>query len=41
MTVLIKGGRVVTAADDLVADVVVEDGRISLVAESLDTRPTG
>jgi dihydropyrimidinase len=36
MSVLIKGGRVVTAADDVAADVLVEDGRISLLAESLD-----
>jgi dihydropyrimidinase len=36
MSVLIKGGRVVTAADDYVADVYVEDERITLVGESLD-----
>ncbi|MDQ3065838.1 MAG: amidohydrolase family protein, partial [Actinomycetota bacterium] len=36
MTVLIKGGRVITAADDYVADVLVENGRISLIGESLD-----
>jgi dihydropyrimidinase len=36
MSVLIKGGRVVTAADDVVADVLVENGRVSLLAESLD-----
>ncbi len=36
MSVLIKGGRVVTAADDYVADVFVEDERFSLVGESLD-----
>jgi dihydropyrimidinase len=34
--VLIKGGRVVTAADDYVADVFVEGERISLIGESLD-----
>jgi dihydropyrimidinase len=34
--VLIKGGRVITAAEDVVADVLVEDGRISLLGESLD-----
>ncbi|HEY0416584.1 MAG TPA: dihydropyrimidinase [Gaiellaceae bacterium] len=33
---LIKGGRVVTAADDYVADVFVEGERISLIGESLD-----
>src|SRR5918997_5621402 len=36
MSVLIKGGRVLTAADDYVADVFVEDERISLIGESLD-----
>src|SRR3954465_3799378 len=36
MSVLIKGGRVITAADDYVADVFIEGERISLVGESLD-----
>jgi dihydropyrimidinase len=36
MSVLIKGGRVVTAADDYVGDVYVEGERISLIGESLD-----
>src|SRR5687767_10633552 len=36
MSVLIKGGRVVTAADDYVADIFVESERISLIGESLD-----
>src|SRR5918911_864317 len=36
MSVLIKGGRVLTAADDYVADVYVEGERISLIGESLD-----
>ena len=31
MSVLIKGGRVITAADDYVADIFVEDERISLI----------
>ena len=35
MSVLIKGGRVITAADDYVGDVFVEDERISLIGESL------
>jgi dihydropyrimidinase len=38
MSVLIKGGRVVTAADDYVGDVFVEDERISLIGESLDVQ---
>ena len=36
MSVLIKGGRVVTAADDYLADVFVEGERITLIGESLD-----
>ncbi len=35
MSVLIKGGRVITAADDYVGDVFIEDDRISLIGESL------
>ena len=36
MSTLIKGGRVVTAADDYVADVYVEGERVTLIGESLD-----
>jgi dihydropyrimidinase len=36
MSILIKGGRVVTAADDVVADVLVEGERISLIGANLD-----
>jgi dihydropyrimidinase len=36
VSVLIKGGRIVTAADDVVGDVYVEGERISLLGESLD-----
>jgi dihydropyrimidinase len=36
MSILIKGGRVITAADDYVGDVYVEGERISLIGESLD-----
>ena len=36
MTVLIKGGRIVTAADDYVADVLVDGERISLIGADLD-----
>jgi dihydropyrimidinase len=36
MSVLIKGGRIVTAADDYVADVFVEDETVTLIGESLD-----
>ncbi len=36
MSVLIKGGRVITAADDYVADIYIEGERISTIGESLD-----
>jgi dihydropyrimidinase len=36
MSVLIKGGRVITAADDYVADIFIEGERITLIGESLD-----
>jgi dihydropyrimidinase len=36
MSVLIKGGRVITAADDYVADVLIDGERITLIGESLD-----
>ena len=36
MSVLIRGGRIVTAADDYVADLYVEDETITLIGESLD-----
>src|SRR5262245_57085327 len=36
MSVLIKGGRVVTAADDYVGDVYVENGTVALIGASLD-----
>src|SRR2546426_12589471 len=36
MSVLIKGGRIITAADDYVGDIYVEGERISLIGESLD-----
>ena len=33
MSVLIKGGRIVTAADDYVGDIYIEDGRIALLGD--------
>src|SRR5947207_6495875 len=36
MSVLIKGGRIVTAADDYVGDIYIEGERISLIGETLD-----
>ncbi len=35
MSVLIKGGRVITAADDFVGDIFVEGERVTLIGESL------
>ncbi len=36
MSVLITGGRIVTAADDYVGDVYVENGTVALIGQSLD-----
>jgi dihydropyrimidinase len=36
VSVLIKGGRVVTASDDYIADVFVDGERVTLIGESLD-----
>jgi dihydropyrimidinase len=36
MSVLIKGGRVITAADDYVADIFIDGERITTIGESLD-----
>src|SRR3982750_2140899 len=36
MSVLIKGGRILTASDDYVPDIYVEDETITLIGESLD-----
>jgi dihydropyrimidinase len=36
MSVLIKGGRIVTAADDYVAEIFIEDETVTLIGESLD-----
>ncbi|MGH3005863.1 MAG: dihydropyrimidinase [Gaiellaceae bacterium] len=38
MSVLIKGGRIITAADDYVGDVYVEAETVSLIGESLDVQ---
>ena len=38
MSVLIRGGRIITAADDYVGDVYVEGERISVIGESLDVQ---
>ena len=38
MSVLIQNGRVITAADDYVADVFIDGERISLLGESLDVQ---
>src|SRR3954469_23834147 len=36
MSVLIKGGRIITAADDYVGDIYIDNGTVSLIGESLD-----
>src|SRR4028119_401974 len=36
MSVLIRGGRIITAADDYVGDILVQDGKVSLIGASLD-----
>jgi dihydropyrimidinase len=36
MSVLIKGGRIVTAADDYVGDIFVDQGVITLIGDSID-----
>src|ERR1700693_2548138 len=38
MSVLIRGGRIVTAADDYVADLFVDDETITLIGDSLDVQ---
>jgi dihydropyrimidinase len=35
MSILIRGGRVVTAADDFVADVLVEGERVALIGAAI------
>jgi dihydropyrimidinase len=34
-TVLIKNGRIVTAVDDYLADILIEDGRIRTIGQGL------
>jgi dihydropyrimidinase len=36
MSVLIKGGRIITAADDYVGDVFVDNGTVAMIGEALD-----
>src|ERR671926_2020915 len=38
MSVLIKGGRIITAADDYVGDIYVEDETVTLIGRSLDVQ---
>jgi dihydropyrimidinase len=38
VSVLVKGGRIITAADDYVGDIYVEDGRVALIGADLDLR---
>ena len=34
MSVLIKGGRIITAADDYVGDIFIDNGTVSLIGEA-------
>jgi dihydropyrimidinase len=36
MKTVIRNGRIVTAADDYFADILIEDGRVSMIAKSID-----
>lgn len=36
MTVLLKGGRIITASDDYVGDVFIDDGKVALLGSALD-----
>jgi dihydropyrimidinase len=36
MSVLIKGGRIVTAADDYIGDIYIENGSVAMIGSSLD-----
>ena len=38
MSVLIKGGRIVTASDDYLGDVYVENETVTLIGDSLDVQ---
>ena len=40
MSVLIKGGRIVTAADDYVGDVFVDGERIAMIGSRSTSTPT-
>ncbi|MEI7761281.1 MAG: dihydropyrimidinase [Thermoleophilia bacterium] len=38
MSILIKGGRIITSADDYVADIFIESEKVTLIGESLDVQ---
>ena len=38
MSTLIKGGRIITAADDYIADIFIESEKVTLIGESLDVQ---
>ncbi len=40
MSILIKNGRIITAADDYVADIFIEDDKITIIGKNLDVRAT-
>src|SRR6476469_1823698 len=38
MKTVIRNGRIVTAVDDYEADILIEDGRIAMIAKSIDVK---
>ena len=38
MSILIKGGRIITAADDYTGDVFIDGERVTLIGEALDVQ---
>src|SRR5246127_5366588 len=40
MSLLIKNGRIITAADDYVADIFIEDDKITTIGKNLDVKAT-
>jgi len=40
MSLLIKNGRIITAADDYVADIFIENDKITTIGKNLDVKAT-
>ena len=39
ITTLIRNGRIITASDDYVADVLLQDGRVHTIGQSIEVGP--